>query len=201
MQILLKKAKDSGLVAGTKKMMNYLQEQGLAWVTTIKPELIGCHPLNRSGAGIDLGHLQELIESISEVRFVDMGAEARICIQLDGAPDSTATRCIVLNNLMMIFKILYILCDILWFCLRRLVLISTKLCAHTVRQFNEKIAAESQGRLPEANNIRYATISGSHANMASRALSAGTIEYMERIPNAWRTAITNGQECLGLMFT
>ena len=199
MQILVKKAKDSGLMAGTKKMMSHLQEQGLAWVTTIKPELIGRHPLNRSGAGIDLG--QELIESISEVGFVDMGAEARICIQLDGAPDSTATRCIVLKNLMMIFKILYILCDILCFCLRRLVLISTKLCAHTVRQFNEKIAAESQGRLPEANNIRYATISGSHANMASRALSAGTIEYMERIPNAWRTAIINGQECLGLMFT
>ena len=98
MQILLKKAKDSGLMAGTKKMMSYLQEQGLAWVTTIKPELIGCHPLNRSGAGIDLAHLQELIESISEVGFVDMGAEARICIQLDGAPGSTATRCIVLKE-------------------------------------------------------------------------------------------------------
>ena len=64
------------------------------------------------------------------------------------------------------------------------------------RRFNEKIALESGNRLPSADGIRYATISGSHANMAARALlkDCEGVPSVDKIPAAWRQAIQDGQE-------
>ena len=58
---------------------------------------------------------------------------------------------------------------------------------------------ESAGRLagPELGPLRYATISGSHANMVNRSLLAGMDcggHSLSAVPQAWRKAIQEGVE-------
>ena len=77
------------------------------------------------------------------------------------------------------------------------------------RAFNMKLHLESGGKLPRADAggpLRYATIMGSHANMASRALLFGSKHHdqsltdaegnlsLDRAPAGWRQAIKDGQE-------
>ena len=51
---------------------------------------------------------------------------------------------------------------------------------------------ESIGTLPSSEEIRFATICGSHANMAARAIMHGSMVH--DIPNEWRRAIQDGAE-------
>ena len=51
---------------------------------------------------------------------------------------------------------------------------------------------ESNGTLPSSEEIRFATICGSHANMAARAIMHGSMVH--EIPNDWRRAIQDGAE-------
>ena len=51
---------------------------------------------------------------------------------------------------------------------------------------------ESNGTLPSSEEIRFATICGSHANMAARAIMHGSMVH--DIPNEWRRAIQDGAE-------
>ena len=77
------------------------------------------------------------------------------------------------------------------------------------RSFNMKLHLESEGKLPRGDAggpLRYATIMGSHANMASRALLFGSKHHdqsltdsegnlsLDRAPAGWRQAIKDGQE-------
>ena len=67
------------------------------------------------------------------------------------------------------------------------------------RRFNEKIAMESGGRLAPADMapLRFATISGSHCNMAARTLLHGAAVGNHTIGNIaapWRKAIHEGTE-------
>ena len=71
------------------------------------------------------------------------------------------------------------------------------------RRFNRKIALESGGRLPPADNIMYATLSGSHLNMASRAIAHRCTDALsiDAIPSGWRDAIMEGVSWLVLKRT
>ena len=55
---------------------------------------------------------------------------------------------------------------------------------------------ESGGKLPAAEEIRYATICGSHANMAARAIFHGGLGLadlsLHEIPGEWRKAVADG---------
>ncbi|CAK8991174.1 unnamed protein product [Durusdinium trenchii] len=161
LQKIIDGAGSEGMVAAAKKAMQFLEDEHLMYKLHLKCSLLGVYEGNRSGMGIDLAHLQQLMKSIAAVGYVDHGG--RICVELDStSPESENTR-----------------------------------------RFNRKIALESGGRLPPADNIMYATLSGSHLNMASRAIAHRCTDALsiDAIPSGWRDAIMEGVSWLVLKRT
>ena len=91
LQKIIDGAGSEGMVAAAKKAMQFLEDEHLMYKLHLKCSLLGVYEGNHSGMGIDLAHLQQLMESIAAVGYVDHGG--RICVELDStSPESENTR-------------------------------------------------------------------------------------------------------------
>lgn len=87
----IRAAASEGMMAISKKVLEYLEQETLSYVQRIKCFHLGVHHGNRGGTGIDLNHMVELVKNISAVGYVD-DISTRVCIELDGSPASDSTR-------------------------------------------------------------------------------------------------------------
>ena len=163
---LLKQAADGSLAHAMGRLVRYLLQEGLAYRQVVHCSLIGVHPQNRDGLGLDVSHVQELCNSISELGFVGEKATG-IAVEI-GADDN----------------------------------------GMEVQRFNLQLAESAEGKLGicEAKMLlRYASLAGSHANQACRAVWYSAVHpnpeltvngklSMEKIPTAWADSIRQGHE-------
>ena len=90
-QKYIQAAANEGMMAISKKVLDYLEQETLSYVQRIKCIHLGVHHENRGGIGIDLNHMVDLVKNISAVGYVD-DISTRVCIELDGSPASECTR-------------------------------------------------------------------------------------------------------------
>ena len=83
---------DGPLMASSKAIMEYLAKEHLLYPCVLKCSDIGVYEGNRGGLGIDMGHMKELMESISTMGWVEGAYGSRVCIELDSSPASETTR-------------------------------------------------------------------------------------------------------------
>ena len=82
-QKYIQAAANEGMMAISKKVLDYLEQETLSYVQRIKCIHLGVHHENRGGLGIDLNHMVDLVKNISAVGYVD-DISARVCMHRVG---------------------------------------------------------------------------------------------------------------------
>ena len=66
-QASVTQAQDGQLVQAMHKLMNVLAKHGLVRTTQLRPDEVGCHPMNRDGFGLSPHDVHALVDGLSEV--------------------------------------------------------------------------------------------------------------------------------------
>lgn len=136
---LLAKAKDGQVVGGVHACLNLLEAAGLAWRAILKPQLVGVHPTNRDGLGLNSSEVHHLLTEIANVGF---SSQELKCICFEVARTNSK------------FK-----------------------------EFNTKLFSNSRGMLAPMmiDQLRYASVSGSHVNACLNCIAFSVKHDFERI--------------------
>ena len=81
---LILKAEEHNLVQSVKQIFKVLGAAGMMYDLKIPPMLIGCHPSNRDGYGINPNDVHRLISDIFTLGF-DHGEVKAVCSEIDPA--------------------------------------------------------------------------------------------------------------------
>jgi hypothetical protein len=85
---LISKAEESNLVQSVRLIFKALTEAGHMYELKIPPRLIGCHPSNRDGYGINPHDVHGLISDIFTLGF-DHGEVRAVCAEIDPMESET----------------------------------------------------------------------------------------------------------------
>lgn len=135
-------AEKGELVSSMAEAMEYMTGCNLAWKMVIKPSMLGVHPENRDGQGIDISHVQNLVVSVCQMGW-NPSLTSPICIEVPPSDE------------------------------------------HSFLSFNQKLADESLGKLPQPEvPLRFATISSSHTSMMMKTIVSGCYHPSEALTNS-----------------
>lgn len=74
-------AEQGSLVSSMKQALEFMEKSGLCWQSSVKPQMLGVHHLNRDGLGIDVSHMQELLTSVCQMGW-DPASVHPICVEV-----------------------------------------------------------------------------------------------------------------------
>jgi hypothetical protein len=83
---LLRMAETVNLVSSVKSLLKTLQENGVIYTLQIHSKLIGCHPCNRDGYGINAMDVHELGSDIFAIGF-DLDEVRAVCCEVSSTDD------------------------------------------------------------------------------------------------------------------